>query len=121
MKLIVFYDNWCPNCSKFAREIKKLDWLELLDFKKLREDADVSLFKNLDLKYAEREMASYGKKIHYGYNSLFYIFLRLPLLWLFLPIFILLKISKIGEILYIQLAVKRKIVFIHCDENTCNY
>ena len=119
-EIIVFYDNWCPNCSRFINIVKKTDWLNLIAVKKLREKQDTKSFSSLDYERAKKEMASYNDGVwNYGFNSLFLIFIRLPILWIISPFFLLLKISSIGQILYIKLAINRKIIPLHCDEKTC--
>jgi len=119
--LTVFYDNWCPNCSAFTNTIKKLDTLNLFTIKQIRNKTHLASFKDLDRTLAEQQMASYNGKWNYGYNSLYEIFLRLPLAWFFIPILLLLKVSKIGQFLYIQLAVNRQIIPIHCTDENCEY
>jgi predicted DCC family thiol-disulfide oxidoreductase YuxK len=118
--LILFYDNYCPNCTRFARLIQKLDWLQRIQIKQLRNETDLKSFQGIDLELAKQQMASYTNDWNYGYISLFRIFLRIPLLWILLPFFYFLKVTKIGHYLYVQLALKRKIIPLHCDKNTCS-
>ncbi len=120
-KLTIFYDNFCPNCTRFAKVVQKLDWLKLIEIKQLRNELHTNSFCNIDLQLAKKQMASFGTKWHYGYNSLYFIFGRLPLFWLFIPILFILKITRLGQILYNELALKRKIIPIHCDEEVCNF
>ncbi|WP_267406677.1 MULTISPECIES: DCC1-like thiol-disulfide oxidoreductase family protein [unclassified Chryseobacterium] len=117
-KLIVYYDGWCPRCTKFMKTVKKIDWLQLTDFRSLRE-RDPSM-KGIDYALAEKQMATYDKNWVYGYESIFKILIRLPLLWLFVPVLWLMHITKIGQAIYIQLAVNRKIIPLHCDNDVCN-
>jgi predicted DCC family thiol-disulfide oxidoreductase YuxK len=131
MKLLtIFYDNFCPNCTKFSKVVRKLDWLKLIHIKQLRHESlyqtnktnklHINQFNDIDLQLAEQQMASFGTKWHYGYNSLFFIFVRLPIFWIVLPLFFLLKITKLGQVIYIELAVKRKIIPIHCNDEICD-
>ncbi|OUS00804.1 hypothetical protein A9Q86_08600 [Flavobacteriales bacterium 33_180_T64] len=115
-KLKVFYDDWCPNCTKFMKFIKKLDVLNLISFKKLRENNSVV---GINLEEAEKKMASTldDELWNYGYKTIYEIFKRIPLFWIFIPVLFLLEISKIGEFLYNELALKRKIIPIHCDDH----
>lgn len=63
-------------------------------------------------------MASYKNgRWEYGFESIYRILKELPLFWFFIPLFYLLKITKIGDFLYDEFAIKRKIIPIHCDEN----
>jgi hypothetical protein len=99
--------------------IKRLDWFNKIQSKQLRNQFDTNQFPELDINLANQQMASFNGKYHYGYNSLYYIFCKLPLFWLLLPLFFVLRISKVGQFLYVQLALKRKIIPIHCDEFSC--
>lgn len=119
-KLTIFYDDFCPNCIRFANLVQKINWLKLIQVKKLRNEFDINSFRDIDLELAKKQMASYDSKWHYGYDSLFYIFLRLPLIWAFIPFFFLLKITKLGQFLYKEFALKRKIIPIHCDTEICD-
>lgn len=119
-KLIIFYDNFCPNCTKFSKLVQKLDWLKLIEIKQLRNELHTKPFPSIDLQLAKKQMPSLGKKWHYGYNSLYFIFARLPLFWLFIPFLYLLKITTLGQLMYRELALKRKIIPIHCDDEICD-
>lgn len=117
--LTIFYDNYCPNCTYFANLIQKLDWLRLVETKQLRNPNHIKQAVGISQIFAAKQMASYDGKWSYGYKTLFKIFLRIPLFWIFLPLFWLLKISNLGQCLYIQLAVNRQIIPIHCTEESC--
>ena len=119
-KLTIFYDNFCPNCTKFSKLVHKLDWLKLIEIKQLRNELHTNSFRNIDLELAKKQMASFGTKWHYGYNSLYFIFVRLPFFWLFIPFLYILKLTNLGQILYSELALKRKIITIHCDAEICD-
>ena len=78
MKLNIIYDNWCPNCTKFANLIQKLDWLNLIDFKELRNENHTNQYKEINIELAKQQMAFYTNKWNYGYISLYLIFIRIP-------------------------------------------
>lgn len=118
--LTIFYDNYCPNCTNFSKLVQNLDWLKVIQIKQLRNELHTNSFRNIDLELAKQQMASFGTKWHYGFNSLYFIFARLPLFWLFIPILYILKITNLGQILYKELALKRKIIPIHCDAEICD-
>lgn len=118
-KLNIYYDNYCPNCIQFTNLIKKLDWLKLLKIKQLKNSEHINKAKGINKTLAEKQMASFDGNWYYGYATLFKIFLRIPLLWTIIPLLWILKISKIGQYLYLQLAVNRKIIPIHCTEDSC--
>ena len=118
--LTIFYDNYCPNCTNFSKLVQNLDWLKVIQIKQLRNELHTNSFRNIDLELAKQQMASFGTKWHYGFNSLYFIFARLPLFWLSIPILYILKITNLGQILYKELALKRKIIPIHCDAEICD-
>ncbi len=116
-KIIIFYDNWCPNCTRFAKFVNRWNGLGLVEVKKLRDNLHI---RGLNANLAIKKMASkLGNKWFYGYLSLFLIFCRLPLLWVFVPLLWLLKVTKLGDIVYNQLAVNRKIIPLHCNNKGC--
>lgn len=118
--LTILYDNYCPNCTKFVGIVKKLDWLNLIKIKQLRGELDVNLLCGVDLELAKKQMASFDSKWHYGYSSIYFIFVRLPLFWLFIPLLFILRVTGFGQLIYIELALKRKIIPIHCKAEICN-
>ena len=118
--IIIFYDNQCPNCTRFTTNIKKLDWFHLIIIKKLRNSNHIGEFKTIDLEKAKIKMASYiHNKWYYGYNSMFFIFSKIPVLWIILPLLYVLKITKLGELFYNEFATKRKIITLNCENNNC--
>ena len=117
--MIIFYDNYCPNCIRFVNLIQKLDWLKLINTRQLRNPEHIKNTSGINEILAEKQIASFGGKRSYGYTTLFKIFVTIPLFWIFVPIFWLLKISKIGQYLYMQLAVNRQIIPLHCTAESC--
>lgn len=117
--LIIFYDNWCPNCTRFTNIIKKLDWFTKITEVPLRDLPLQHTYTDLDLNMAYQQMAGYNRKWHYGFSTIYLILIRLPLFWPFIPFFFLIKISTIGQIFYKELAIKRKILPIHCTTESC--
>lgn len=118
-KLDIYYDNFCPNCTRFVNLISKLDWLSLIKIKKLRKTLDTDNALGINKSLAEKQMASFDGTWSYGFSTLFKIFLRIPTFWIFIPVFWFLKISKIGQYFYLQLAVNRQIIPLHCNAESC--
>ena len=118
-KITIFYDNWCPNCTRFNKIVEKLDWFKLIDSKQLRNTNATQQFKNLNLELAHQQMASYTNHWNYGFVSIFLILSRLPIFWIFFPFLYIFKITGFGQLIYKELAIKRKIIPLHCDENSC--
>lgn len=119
--MIVFYDNWCKNCSRFVKLVHRLDWLKLVSSRKMRDEYRPMSPEGFHRELAEQQVASlYKGKWKYGYDSLYRIFLRLPLFWPLIPVFWILKVTRSGQFFYKQLAVRRHIIPLHCDETECD-
>jgi hypothetical protein len=73
-KLTIFYDNHCPNYTKFTNLIKKIDWFTLLETKQLRNPEHTQKTKGMNKTIAEKQMASFDGNWHYGHPTLFKIF-----------------------------------------------
>lgn len=114
--LSIVYDNWCPNCKKFVTLVKRLDWFKLIVPVPLRNLEMPHFPDGLDMDKARRYMASYHKNWQYGFETIYRIAKRLPIVWLFLPFLYLVKISGAGSYFYKELSARRKIV---CTD-TCN-
>ncbi len=114
--LKVYYDDWCPNCTRFMKFITKVDLFNVIEFKKLRDDKHTG---KIDLKLAEKKMASTidGESWYYGYLSIYKILVRVPLFWIFVPFLFFFKVFNLGDYLYNELALKRKIIPMHCDDH----
>lgn len=119
--LYVFYDNYCPNCTRFINIVQQVDWFHLIKIRQLRKIEHINNAKGINKTLSLQQMASSENfQWTYGYNTIFKIFLRIPLAWVFLPIMWILKITRIGQYLYTELAVKRKIIPLHCTKDQCN-
>lgn len=116
-KLVVFIDGWCPNCLKFGKLITKVDLLNNIRIENIRENVNMN-FEKLDKPLALKKMASTkdGIIFNYGFESIYNIFKYIPILYPLLPIMFVLKYSYIGNLIYNELAVKRKIIPITCDD-----
>jgi predicted DCC family thiol-disulfide oxidoreductase YuxK len=118
--LAIFYDNHCPNCTRFSKVVKKLDWLKKIEIKQLRSKLDTNSYPEINLQLASKQMASFNSSWHYGYDSIFFTLIKLPLFWITIPFLYILKITRLGQLMYSELALKRKIIPLHCDVDICN-
>ena len=114
----VFFDNYCPLCIRTVFIISKLDWFGLIDLKLMREHLETNDYPKMDKEKALTQIASFTDRWRYGFSSVFEIIKRIPLFWLFIPLFWGLKVSGLGQYLYIHLSVKRSIIPINCN-NKC--
>ena len=116
-KLTIYIDGWCPNCRQFGNLITKIDVLNNIRIENIR-DTKNGFSEKLDIPYALKKMASTkdGITISYGFQSIYDIFKYLPLLFPFFPVIFILKYTYLGNFIYNELAVKRKIIPITCDD-----
>lgn len=118
-KLTIYYDNYCPRCTQFSRFVENWDWLGLITIKQLRNPTHIQDAEGIEEQKAQKEMASFNGKWAYGFRSIFRILVRIPVLWPFLPLFFILKITGLGQVIYQQFAINRRIIPLHCNEDTC--
>lgn len=116
--LSIYIDSWCPLCVRFGSLLKNLDVFGNIQQKDIRTYEGTLISKEKGL----QQLASLSPQstVYYGFDSVWQIVLRLPLLWLFVPLFFLLKISRLGHWAYNELAVKRQIIPLHCKEEECS-
>lgn len=116
--LTLFYDNRCPICLRTKAVLERIDFGRQLAFIGIRNKDIFNTYTSLDEAKALQRMASLlNNEIVYGFASVFRIVRTLPLLWIFVPAFYLLKWTSIGEKAYDEIALKRKLLPASCDEN----
>lgn len=115
--LIIYIDTWCPQCVRFGDLIKSIDILKVIQFSDIRNYEDVLVCKEKGL----RHLASINSQsnVFYGFDSIWQIVRRLPMIWLLAPFFFILKVSRLGYWIYNSLAVKRQIIPLHCSKKDC--
>lgn len=119
-RLSIFIDSWCPNCKRFGTTIKAIDMLGIVEVKDIR--VFTSNFEDgLDIERGKKVMASKNSMgtYYYGFESLYEISKRIPVLWIIFPMALIFKFTKLGNLLYNELAVRRNIIPIHCSDD-CN-
>lgn len=118
--MIVFFDNACPSCTTFTRVVRMLDWCNAIVFEALRTTQDNPIRATMNKDVAFQQIASYHNGVWtYGFASLFRMMWRLPILWVFVPLGYVLHFTGWGQHMYKLLAVRRKIIPLHCDTHRC--
>ena len=116
--LTIFYDNRCPICLRTKLFLERIDLGKQLTFIGIRNKETFNTYTALNEAKAIQRMASLQHtKIVYGFDSVYRIVRTLPLLWLFVPLFFILKWTGIGDKAYDEIALKRKLLPASCDEN----
>ncbi|WP_156290523.1 thiol-disulfide oxidoreductase DCC family protein [Oceanobacillus salinisoli] len=102
--MIVYYDSYCKLCTTSSTVWGKLDWKNKLSFESFRhlKDYPIEMEKSLHV--------FHNGKWYKGYDAIIQIAKILPLLWLLIPAMYLFKILGLGDVIYNQIAKKRKLV-----------
>ena len=105
-------------CVNFGSWLKRLDIFNGIRQADIRTYEGTAISKEKGLK----QLASINRhsRVFYGYDSILQIVVRLPLLWAFVPILYILKVSRLGYWAYKELANKRQIIPLHCKEEDCH-
>jgi predicted DCC family thiol-disulfide oxidoreductase YuxK len=115
LNMVVFIDGWCAICKNFAKTIKSIDTLNLVQIKDIRQEifekTDIDIDRGLKVMASKTNAGKY-----YGFESLYQVIKRIPILWITLPLFVILKITRFGNIFYNEIAIKRKIIPIQCTD-----
>jgi predicted DCC family thiol-disulfide oxidoreductase YuxK len=108
-RLIVYYDGACSLCRRARDRLKRLDWLDLLEFVSFR-DPDVVTRHGLDTVRLERRMQarpSRGSVTQEGFDAVWLVATRVPLLWPALPALALAKWTGLGRVAYDWVSAQR--------------
>ncbi len=120
LSLKVFYDGWCPVCTKSIRWLAQLDLLSLIQFVSFR-DRSVTELCRLDMARAERRIQSLAPsgKIREGMDVLLQLSLRVILLWPVLPLLLVGRLLA-GQRAYDALASRRLILVPGACDRHCS-
>ena len=112
---IIYIDYWCPMCVRFGSWLKRLDIFDGVRQADIRTYQGSAISKEKGLE----QIASINRhfRVFYGFDSIWQILVRLPLLWVFVPVFYILKVSRLGHWAYKELATKRQIIPLHCKKD----
>ncbi|HFU7090021.1 TPA: thiol-disulfide oxidoreductase DCC family protein [Bacillus cereus] len=119
--IIVFYDSWCPICTKVKNNIEKLDWFNQIQLISIRSENINHI--EIPLKELEKSMHckfSTNNRTVSGIEAIAAIVIRLPLLAPLWPIIKLSSLLGIGQWLYNRIATTRKIIPVNnCEGSSC--
>ncbi|MWV44126.1 DUF393 domain-containing protein [Paenibacillus sp. HJL G12] len=135
--LFVFYDNWCPMCTRTMRFYRKWDWFKRITFMPAREEQILEQFQ-VDQEQALKRMVAvkYTKKKKYrmtanaakhletqqfeGIDTIYHMSRQIPILWVLVPFLYAARILGIGAYVYDWIASSRKIIPIgQCEGDVC--
>jgi len=115
-QVTVLYDDYCNLCKKAMRFLKKINFNGRIVFLPISKSADLVKQNNLEEKEVRAYMVGFLKeKIYKGFDLYYEIVKINPLLWPFLPVFFLGKITGLGRLVYNYIAERRYRVFGTCE------
>lgn len=120
--LYMFYDGWCPVCTRSADLVRRLDVLQRVTPVSFR-DPGVIERHGLDLARLEQRMqcrdAATGT-VSEGIDAVIAVARRVPALWPALPLLALSRSLGVGGRLYDFIARRRRILPLgHCGAPGC--
>lgn len=115
--MTIYIDGWCPNCQRFSKWIRRFDFQKNIEIRDIRIDENPAINREL----AKQRIASIDHlgKISYGFDTILKIIEAVHLLWFLYPFLYCLKAIELGDKIYDELAIRRKIIPNHCNENEC--
>jgi predicted DCC family thiol-disulfide oxidoreductase YuxK len=110
LRLTVFFDGWCPLCTRSVRWLGHLDLLSLVEFVSFREPGVVE-FYGLDTARAARRIQSLGRgrSVREGMDTVIALAARSVVLWPLLPLLLAGRLIA-GQRAYDALASRRFIL-----------
>ncbi|WP_242068189.1 DCC1-like thiol-disulfide oxidoreductase family protein [Bacillus thuringiensis] len=117
-QIMVFYDGWCPFCTKTTKKIHKMDYLNLIDFVSFR-DKGIIQENKLSIEKLEEMIHSRKKDaedVKIGIYSFIQISKRVIPMWCILPALYVSVWFGFGQKLYKFIADRRIII----PSNGCN-
>jgi len=120
--LIVLFDGGCPICRRTVRTLRRLDWLERLQFADATdEEIRRRLAPALTLDEAMRQMnvVDGRGRLSGGFDAQLRIARRVPALWLFGVLGALPGVRQIGSAVYRYIAAHRKRQGV-CSDDLCS-
>lgn len=118
----VYYDGWCPMCNAIRSRIERLDWLNQVSFRSIREPG---VMEELGVSAERLEQRMHVRhsgsgQVEDGIYAVAAIAARVPL---FMPLWPFVRLAAavgLGQPLYDFIASRRAIVPVgHCNNGIC--
>lgn len=132
--LLVFYDNWCPLCSKTMQVYNRLDWFGWISFMPCREeslleqyniDQQQAIIRMMAIRYKKKKRVTEANRVitpiqYEGIDTIIQMSARIPILWPVVPILWSFRKVGLGTWVYDWIASKRRIIPIRqCETDVC--
>lgn len=118
----VLYDGDCKFCRKSVEALRRLDWLDRLDYMDVRDPdalADVGVSLEPGRLLEEMHLVTPdGAKVYSGFRAFRWIAWRLPLLWVVAPLLYLPGAESVGQRMYLWVA-RNRFRLLPCHGGVC--
>lgn len=119
LDLVVFYDGWCPMCTRSVHVLRILDLLSVVEYISFR-DPGVVHYYGLDSERAARRIQALDRRgqVREGIDALIAVAARSPLMWPIVPILVLGR-GVAGQRFYDAAAARRVILVPGSCQSDC--
>jgi predicted DCC family thiol-disulfide oxidoreductase YuxK len=118
----VLYDGDCAFCCKSVELLKRLDWLQRLEFANFRErDHDLvsaPVLAQAPLADEMHVLTADGGQLYHGFGAFRWLAWRLPALWPIAPLLYIPGIPVLGQRLYLWIA-RNRFRLVPCHGGVC--
>lgn len=118
LEMNVFYDGWCPFCTKTMATINQMDWFGLIRPLSFREPAIAAAFE-IDVKRAERRLLASSQRnraLVEGSFAFEHLCARVVPLWPLAGVIWVANKLGVGQTAYDWFAARRIVIHPPCDE-----
>ncbi|MGQ0568682.1 MAG: DCC1-like thiol-disulfide oxidoreductase family protein [Armatimonadota bacterium] len=119
LDLVVFYDGWCPMCTRSVRVLRNLDLLSVVEYISFR-DPGVVHYYGLDSERAARRIQALDRRgrVREGIDALIAVAARSPLMWPIVPMLVVGR-GVAGQRFYDAAAARRVILVPGSCQSDC--
>jgi predicted DCC family thiol-disulfide oxidoreductase YuxK len=122
-RALILYDGECPLCLKSVENLKRFDWMHVLEYQDARQVEDIpERTPPLDPLRLLQEMhliTPDGARAYHGFGAFRWIMWRLPALCVFAPLMYLPGVPTLGQKVYLWIASNRYRL-VPCHNGVCH-
>ncbi|HMP01599.1 MAG TPA: DUF393 domain-containing protein [Gemmatales bacterium] len=119
----LLYDGLCPLCQRSVRVLRRLDWLNRVQFQDARHVDEIPAVEPpLDPNRLLEEMhliPPAGPTIYHGFGAFRWLAWRLPALWLLAPLLYVPGVPWLGQKVYLWVA-RNRFNLVPCRDGVCH-
>jgi predicted DCC family thiol-disulfide oxidoreductase YuxK len=118
----IIYDGDCALCRKSIALLRKLDWLQRLEYVNAR-DPQQPILQESPVVGAplleEMHLLTPGNRLHHGFRAFRWLAWRLPVFWLLAPLLYIPGIPWLGQRVYRWIA-RNRFHLVPCHGGVCD-